>query len=78
MMAKQQSNIIHEYHLNQHEPQKPQLAIYDLHAYLKKIGRIRPSRIYTVTIRSSGLHRERENIMLISVHTMFLVMQFSL
>jgi AraC family transcriptional regulator, transcriptional activator of pobA len=35
-MAKQKSNIINEYHLNQHEPQKPQLAIYDLNAYLNK------------------------------------------
>lgn len=37
-MAKQQSNIINEYHLNQHEPQRSQLAIYDLHSYLKKHG----------------------------------------
>ena len=35
-MAKQNSNIISEYHLNQHEPQKPQLAIFDLHSYLNK------------------------------------------
>ena len=35
-MAKQKSNIINEYHLNQHEPQKPQFAIYDLDAYLQK------------------------------------------
>jgi len=35
-MAKQKPNIISEYHLNQHEPQKPQLAIYDLEVYLKK------------------------------------------
>ena len=35
-MAKQKSNIISEYHLNQHQPGKPQLAIYDLDAYLKK------------------------------------------
>jgi len=35
-VVKQKTNIINEYHLNQHEPQKPQLAIYDLHAYLRK------------------------------------------
>lgn len=28
--------IISEYHLNKHQPEKPQFAIYDLHDYLKK------------------------------------------
>lgn len=37
-MEKQKSNIIHEYHLNQHEPKKPQFAIYDLYDYLDKNG----------------------------------------
>ncbi|HJT74490.1 MAG TPA: hypothetical protein VJ720_10735, partial [Chitinophaga sp.] len=35
-MAKQQSTIIHEYHLNLHQPRKLQFAIYDLREYLEK------------------------------------------
>lgn len=33
-MAKEKANIISEYHLHQHQPQKPQFAIHDLHEYL--------------------------------------------
>ncbi len=35
-MAKQKTNIINEYHLNQHEPQKPQFTIYNMDEYLEK------------------------------------------
>ncbi|MDJ1469267.1 helix-turn-helix domain-containing protein [Xanthocytophaga flava] len=34
-MAKEETTI-NEYHLNRHQPDKPQFAIHDLHEYLKK------------------------------------------
>ncbi len=34
-MAKEANNVISEYHLNRHEPDKPQFAIYDLNKYLE-------------------------------------------
>jgi AraC family transcriptional activator of pobA len=35
-MAKQKANTINEFHLNKHEPQKPQFAIYDMDEYLQQ------------------------------------------
>jgi AraC family transcriptional regulator, transcriptional activator of pobA len=35
-MAKKQHDTIAEYHLNRHQPDKPQFAIYDLKSYLEK------------------------------------------
>jgi AraC-like DNA-binding protein len=35
-MAKVKSDPIHEYHLNRHQPDKPQFAIHDLGEYLSK------------------------------------------
>jgi len=34
-MINGKNNIINEYHLNRHEPDKPQFALHDLHKYLK-------------------------------------------
>ena len=34
-MAKNKNSIINEYHLNRHEPDKPQFALHDLSEYLK-------------------------------------------
>lgn len=34
-MGKSKENIIHEYHLNRHMPDKPQFALHDLNDYLK-------------------------------------------
>lgn len=34
-MAKEKSNIINEYHLNRHKPDRPQFALHDLNKYLK-------------------------------------------
>lgn len=34
-MINGKNNIINEYHLNRHEPDKPQFALHDLHEYLK-------------------------------------------
>ncbi len=36
MKSKKAENIINEYHLNRHQPDKPQMAIYDLNSYVKK------------------------------------------
>jgi len=33
-MAKEKSNIINEYHLNRHKPDRPQFALHDLNEYL--------------------------------------------
>lgn len=34
-MAKEKANIINEYHLNRHKPDRPQFALHDLKEYLK-------------------------------------------
>jgi len=34
-MAKEKDSIINEYHLNRHQPDKPQLAVHDLHRYMQ-------------------------------------------
>jgi len=34
-MAREKTNIIHEYHLNRHKPDRPQFALHDLNEYLK-------------------------------------------
>ncbi|GAA4800077.1 helix-turn-helix domain-containing protein [Olivibacter ginsenosidimutans] len=34
-MVKEKYNVINEYHLNRHEPDKPQFALHDLNEYLK-------------------------------------------
>lgn len=36
VMEKDNHNVIHEYHLNRHQPDKPQFAIHDLNTYIKK------------------------------------------
>lgn len=38
MKPKQDAHKINEYHLNQHQPDKPQFAMYELGDYLKKHG----------------------------------------
>lgn len=35
-MAKEKQDIIHEYHLNRHQPDKPQFALHDLNSYIKQ------------------------------------------
>src|SRR5699024_548559 len=35
-MAKEKTNIINEYHLNRHKPDKPQFALYDLKTHIKE------------------------------------------
>ncbi|HLT87657.1 MAG TPA: AraC family transcriptional regulator [Sphingobacterium sp.] len=35
-MANGKKNIINEYHLNRHQPDKPQFALYDLNAHIKE------------------------------------------
>jgi len=34
-MSKETGNVINEYHLNRHQPDKPQFAIHDLNSYIK-------------------------------------------
>lgn len=43
-MAREKGNVINEYHLNRHQPHKPQFAIYDLNDYLKadRVNTIKP------------------------------------
>ncbi|TZF84740.1 helix-turn-helix domain-containing protein [Pedobacter sp. BS3] len=35
-MAQENGSVINEYHLNRHQPDKPQIAIHDLNAYIKQ------------------------------------------
>lgn len=35
-MAKHKTNIIDEYHLNRHQPDKPQFALYDLNTHIRE------------------------------------------
>lgn len=78
LVWKEKDIVINEYHLNRHQPGKPQFAIYDLNAYIKKISITPRDPIYTVITRLFGLRKERENILWISNRTRLQIMLFFL
>jgi hypothetical protein len=73
-MTKQQSNIIHEYHLNQHDPQKQQFAIYDLHAYLNKNYANTTTRLDIDNYAINVIFNDKLSIALVFIFTYYYIL----